>query len=222
MLRVMALSVSMMCLPSITLANEPEYPLIHFKKPCDSVVIFEKCFMKNACEVIGNSSGYSVNDLNFSPGFLKLKAIGVGTVEVAAGVFTGGVAGMAAWGAGASGVLMWGTTYATGAAVGFAPTFIDKLNPFVQWQMSNVETQIGKTMTADKNAMFVEFQDVIHMEKFSNSLAKVLETIKSPRPICDQVVEHSPVIDNSARGKVKEKNVEDKVGDQKTGSAVYK
>lgn len=158
-------------------AGEIRYPVIKVTKISDSTIIFEQCYTSTACRNIGKNKGYHIDDLNFSPKLRKTKAVAIGAGELVVGAFGGWMAGWAAWGAGAASATMMTTTYATGVVLATAPTFIDELNPVLQWKMANIEARISKSNLTNDDTIIIEFENDAQMNKFSMTLMKVLGSI---------------------------------------------
>lgn len=163
---------------STAFAKDIQYPAVIASKISDRVIVFEQCFNEKTCRTIGKKSGYDIDDLNFSPKKRKTKAVVIGTGELVVGVFGGWIAGWAAWGAGATGAAMWTTTATVGVATTTAPSYIDALNPVLQWKMANIEAQIHKNNLSNEDKVIIEIADDIQMAKFTQTLQKVLGSIK--------------------------------------------
>lgn len=159
-------------------AKDIQYPAIIASKISDHIIAFEQCFNENTCRTIGKKSGYEIDDLNFSPKLRKTKAVAIGTGELAVGIFGGWIAGWAAWGAGATGAAMWTTTASVGVAATTAPSYIDELNPILQWKMANIEARIHKNNLNNEDKIIIEIADDEQMIKFTKTLQKVLGSIK--------------------------------------------
>lgn len=158
-------------------AGEVKYPIIKVTKVSDSTIIFEQCYTSTACRSVGNKRGYHIDDLNFSPKLRKTKAVAIGAGELAIGVFGGWMAGWAVWGAGAASATVVTTSYAAGAVIATAPTLVDDLNPVLQWKMANIEARISKSNLSNEDTIVIEFENDIQMNKFSQTLMKVLGSI---------------------------------------------
>lgn len=177
-LKVMVTFLTVISINANALAKDIQYPAVIVNKVSDRLIVFEQCFNEKTCRTIGKKSGYDIDDLNFSPKVRKSKAVAIGTGELVVGIFGGWIAGWAVWGAGATGAAMWTTTATVGVATTTAPSYIDALNPVLQWKMANIEALIHKNNLSNEDKIIIEIADDIQMAKFTKTLQKVLGSIQ--------------------------------------------
>jgi hypothetical protein len=165
-----------------TYASTINYPAIVGVKNNENRVIFSKCLKENNCNVLGNQSGYAVDDLEFYSGIRKARAIGTGAagavvfaftalygylafVAVAAPLTTGGIT--------ATGVAV--TTGSIGASTSFA--VIDEINPVYQYKMAIIEDVFKKEHFQDTDFVSLSFKNENEFNKGIKQLKEVLRSI---------------------------------------------
>ncbi len=158
-------------------AKDLKYPAVIAERVGDGMAAFSQCAGEDSCEIIGKPYGYVVEELQFSPNFRKVRAIGTGAVEgVAAGGFI-----IFAWltaGLGPLGVKVTIVGLGLGGVV-ISGSLIDAIDPILQYKMANVEKTIQSDLFDDNDFIAIEFDNEKEMTDFVKTLKKVLQNVSN-------------------------------------------